>query len=188
MTEYYFETREEWRDWLIRNHKSAAEAWLVFYKKGSGKPGLLYNDSVEEALCFGWIDGKLKGVNKEYYILRFTVRKAGSKWSKYNIERVQKLIGLGKMQASGLEAYKKALEKPELIYGKRSDGDLKIPDDLLEAFSENKKACMNFLGLSESSRRIQIEWLKSAKRPETRMRRIMKIIDQSERNIRRGTI
>jgi len=184
--ELYFQTREEWHDWLERNNSKAVEVWLICYKKGSGKPVIPYNEAVEEALCFGWIDGKIKSVNKDYYIQRYTPRLKGSRWSKYNIDRVERLIKEGRMKPEGIKAYKVLLEKPHLAYDNRSDGDPGIPDDLAEALSHNKKALNNFTGFSPSARRIYIEWLNSAKRPETRIRRIDKIVGYAEKNIRPG--
>jgi uncharacterized protein YdeI (YjbR/CyaY-like superfamily) len=186
--EHYFQTREEWRDWLEKNHETAEEAWLIYYKKGSDKPRIPYDDAVEEALCYGWIDGKIKSVNKDYYMQRYTPRRKGSRWSKYNIERVQKMIKAGKMEPAGLKAFREVLERPELVYDNRADGDPDIPDELLQALSSNKKALNNFMNFSQSVRRIYIEWLKSAKRPETTVRRINKIVELSEKNIRPGII
>jgi uncharacterized protein YdeI (YjbR/CyaY-like superfamily) len=186
--ELYLQTREEWRDWLRRNHKTAADVWLIYYKKGSGKSTIKYSDAVEEAICFGWIDGKIKSVNKDYYIQRYTPRRSGSRWSKYNIDRVQKMISLGKMEPAGLSSFREVLEKPELVYDNRSDGEPEIPEDLMEAFSSNKKAFGNFMNFSTSTRRTYIDWLNSAKKAETRPGRINKIIYSSEQNKRPGMI
>lgn len=186
--EYYFQTREEWHDWLERNHATAEEAWLIYFKKGSGKLRIPYAEAVEEALCFGWIDGKIKSVNKDYYMQRFTPRRKGSRWSKYNIERVQKLINEGRMEPAGLIAFREVLEKPHLVYDNRSDGDPDIPVELFEALRSDKKALDNFMNFSQSTRRIYIQWLKSAKRPETRERRIEKIVNLAEKNIRPGLV
>lgn len=98
----YVTNRKHWREWLEENHDKKTEIWLVFYKKASGKPSIAYNDAVEEALCFGWIDSMEKGIDQERYALRFTPRNPKSKWSKSNIERVQKLIKEGKMTKAGL--------------------------------------------------------------------------------------
>jgi uncharacterized protein YdeI (YjbR/CyaY-like superfamily) len=184
--ELYLTTREEWRKWLEKNHFTEREVWLVYYKKPSGKPRIPYNDAVEEALCFGWIDGKIRRINEDYYIQRFTPRRPGSRWSKYNIERVNKLIKSGQMKPEGLKAFRESVEKPELVYDNRSDGEPVIPDDLQEAFSANSVSRKNFMNFSPSARRIYIEWLNSAKREDTRARRIEKIIDQAARNIRPG--
>jgi uncharacterized protein YdeI (YjbR/CyaY-like superfamily) len=182
----YFKTRKEWHNWLEKNHTIAEEIWIIYYKKSSGKPRIPYTAAVEEALCFGWIDGKIQSVNKDYYIQRFTPRRPGSRWSKYNIERVQKLIREDKMKPAGLKAYSKALDKPDLIYGNRSDGDPGIPDDLMNTLNKNDMAYKNFMGFSQTARRIYIEWLNSAKRSETRMRRILTIVDLAEKKIKPG--
>ncbi|TAL60920.1 MAG: hypothetical protein EPN88_15280 [Bacteroidetes bacterium] len=184
--ELYLKTREEWHKWLIENYSTSEEIWLIYYKKPSGKPRIPYIDAVEEALCFGWIDGKIKKINEDYFIQRFTPRRPNSRWSKYNLERVQKLINEGRMRPEGLKAYKKALEKPELTYDNRSDGDPGIPDDLMNSFAKNSLAYNNFMKFSASSRRLYIDWLNSAKKAETRPKRIQKIIGFAEKNIRPG--
>jgi len=184
--ELYITDRMEWRKWLEENHSTCEEVWLRYYKKPSGKPRIPYNDAVEEALCFGWIDGKIKRINEDYYIQRFTPRRPGSRWSKYNIDRVNKLIKSGQMLPAGLKAYKQAKEKPELIYDDRRDGIPVEPDDLIKAMKKNKIASKNFANFTQSSRRMYIEWLNSAKRSETRVKRIKKIIELSEKNIKPG--
>ena len=186
--ELYLKTRKEWRSWLEKNHGTAEEVWLKYYKKPSGKPRIPYNDAVEEALCFGWIDGKIKRINEDYYVQRFTPRRKGSRWSKYNIERIQRLIKEGRMDQAGLKAYQEALKKPELIYDNSADGDPEIPADLLEELSKNKTALNNFLKFTQSTRRIYIGWLISSKRPETRSKRISKIIGFAAKNIRPGLV
>ena len=108
--ELYVTTRAEWRDWLEENHSTIKEIWLVYYKKPSGKPRIPYVEAVEEALCFGWIDGKIRKINEDYYVQRFTPRRPGSRWSKYNIERVERLIKSGQMKPEGLKAYENALD------------------------------------------------------------------------------
>ena len=184
--ELYITDRMGWRKWLEKNHLKCEEVWLRYYKKHSGKPRIPYNDAVEEALCFGWIDGKIKRINEEYYIQRFTPRRSGSRWSKYNIDRVNKLIKSGQMQPAGLKAYKQAMEKPELIYDDRRDGNPSEPEDLMTALKKNEKALKNFKNFTQSSRRMYIGWLNSAKKPETRIRRINKIVELSEKNIKPG--
>ena len=184
--ELYFTAREEWRDWLKENHSVSEGVWLVYYKKASGKKRIPYDDAVEEALCFGWIDGKIKRINEDYYIQRFTPRRRGSRWSKYNVERVKRMIYEGKMEMAGMIAYNETFEKPELIYDNRSDGNPEMPDDLRDALSLNMKARVNFENFAPSFRRMYIEWLNSAKRQDTRVRRINKIVNLSENNIRPG--
>jgi uncharacterized protein YdeI (YjbR/CyaY-like superfamily) len=187
-SELYLTTREEWHRWLEKNHSIAGEVWLIYYKKSSGKPRIPYVDAVEEALCFGWIDGKINKINDNYFVQRFTPRRSGSRWSQYNIERVQRLLKEGRMKSSGLKAYMEAEKRPELIYENRTDGDPKTPYDLMDRLNKSKSALENFMNFSISSRRMYIEWLNSAKRPETRSRRIEKIIGLAEKNIKRGLL
>lgn len=184
--ELYFIDRKDWREWLEKNHSSYQEVWLRYFKKPSGKPRIPYIDAVEEALCFGWIDGKIKRINDDYYIQRFTPRRPGSRWSKYNIDRVEKLKKLGLMKPAGLKAYQESLEKPELIYDDRRDGHPEPPDDLIKALKKNKKAFENFSNFSQSSQRMYIGFLNSSKKPETRISRIQKIVERAEKNQKPG--
>jgi uncharacterized protein YdeI (YjbR/CyaY-like superfamily) len=184
--ELYVKTREEWRKWLEENHSKMEGIWLIYYKKISGKPRIPYNDAVEEALCFGWIDSKIKRVNDDYYIQWFTPRRSGSRWSKLNIGRVQKLIKEGRMKPEGLSAYEKADKKPELIYDIKTETTMIEPDDLIDALRKNTMAYNNFINFPPSSRKLYILWLNDAKREETRNGRIAKIVDRSEKNIRAG--
>jgi uncharacterized protein YdeI (YjbR/CyaY-like superfamily) len=186
--ELYLRTREEWRHWLENNHNKTEEVWLVYYKKLSGKPRIPYNDAVEEALCFGWIDGKIKRINDDYYIQRFTPRRKGSRWSKYNIERVERLIIQKKMIDIGLSAYKDLLDHPELAYSDNRDGDLKIPKDLENELKRNKAAYRNFNNFPPSVRRIYLKWYDNAKRPETIANRIKKIVAFAEKNQKPGML
>jgi uncharacterized protein YdeI (YjbR/CyaY-like superfamily) len=184
--ELYVKTREEWRKWLEENHSDMQGIWLIYYKKISGKPRIPYNDAVEEALCFGWIDGKIKRVNDDYYIQWFTPRRPGSQWSKLNICRVQKLIKEGQMRPEGLAAYEKVTKKPELIYDINTEDSMLVPDDLINALKKNVEAYNNFINFPPSSRKLYILWLNNAKREETRQGRLVKIVDRSAKNIRAG--
>jgi uncharacterized protein YdeI (YjbR/CyaY-like superfamily) len=184
--ELYVKTREEWRKWLEENHSSVQGIWLIYYKKPSGKPRIPYNDAVEEALCFGWIDSKIKKVNDDYYIQWFTPRRPGSRWSKLNMGRVQKLIKEGRMRPEGLSAYEEVSKKPKLIYDIRPEDNIPLPDDLSEALKKNIAAHNNFINFPPSSRKLYVFWLNDAKREETRKARIAKIVERSEKNIKAG--
>ena len=184
--ELFFKNREEWHKWLEDNSAASDGLWLMIYKKHTGKECISYVDAVEEALCFGWIDGKLKRVNDDYYIQSYTPRRPGSRWSKYNIERVERLIREGRMTPAGMEAYNKIFTNPHLVYDNRSSGDPEIPEELLSALKENESALQNFKNFPPSARRIYIEWYKYAKRDKTRMDRIKKIVRLSEQNHRPG--
>jgi uncharacterized protein YdeI (YjbR/CyaY-like superfamily) len=184
--ELYFRTRKQWRKWLEKHHSVSDGVWLIYYKKVSGKTSVSYEDAVEEALCFGWIDSKIKRVNEEYYIQSFTPRRKRSRWSKYNIERVKKLIDKGLMSPAGLAEYQKALDNPGLVYENRTDVDPEIPEDLMTELDRNSAAKANFLNFSASARRTYISWLNDAKRPDTRVARTKKIVELSELNKRPG--
>lgn len=184
--ELYVKSREEWRLWLEENHSRVPGIWLIYYKKRSGKPRIPYNDAVEVALCFGWIDGKIKRVNDDYFVQWFTPRRSGSRWSGLNMKRARRLIKEGQMKPEGLSAYNETLKKPGLIYEIKSDIHIPIPVDLMVALRKNIAAYNNFINFPPSSRRLYVLWLNSAKKGETRKGRIEKIVDRSENNIRAG--
>jgi uncharacterized protein YdeI (YjbR/CyaY-like superfamily) len=186
MEELYFSNRENWRKWLQENHEQSEGIWLIYYKKPSGKPRIKYDDAVEEALCFGWIDSKIKRINDEYYVQYFTPRRKGSVWSKYNLERVKSLIERGQMHPSGMEKYREAIENPGLVYDNKTDGEPVIPEDLEKELQKNSEAYQNFVNFSLSARRIYIGWLNNAKRPETRNKRILQVVEFSKQNKRPG--
>jgi len=181
--ELHFTKREEWRNWLKSNHASVREAWLVFYKKPSGKTRIPYNDAVEEALCFGWIDGKLKKINDDYYIQRFTPRRRDSIWSEINVSRARKMISEGLMMKSGMDAFQVYLDNPSLLIVRNMEVPA-IPDELLRKLKKNKKTYDNFMNFPVSTRRLYLQWLTAAKRDETFSRRISKILELSEKNIK----
>ena len=176
-------TREDWRKWLEKNHAATDGIWLLYYKKHTAKPSVTYREAVEEALCFGWIDGKIRRINDECYIQWYTPRRRGSRWSALNVERVRKLISQGLMMPAGLEAFKIA-EKNTSLIEKRTEVNLTIPDDLSDALRKNKVAMDNFMKFPPSSRKLYLQWLESSKKPETRVNRIAKIVDRSEKNLK----
>jgi uncharacterized protein YdeI (YjbR/CyaY-like superfamily) len=184
--ELYFATRDEWRRWLDENHSASEGIWLIYYKKSSGKPRIPYAEAVDEALCFGWIDGKIMRVSDDYYKQWFTPRRKGSRWSKFNIEKVRKLIGEGRMMEMGMKAYKEVLNHPDRIYDSKPQENLEIPSDLQEELKKNGKAWDNFIRFPVSVQQLCIRWINSSKRTETRLRRINRIKDQSADNIRPG--
>lgn len=184
--ELVFRNRKEWRKWLEKNSGSSEGIWMLRYKKHTGKECVPYVEAVEEALCFGWIDGKIKRINDEYFVQYYTPRRSGSRWSKYNIDRVERLISQGRMTDSGMRIYKEVLLKPHLAYENRASGDPEIPGELLTALKGSDKAFKNFMNFSPSSRRIYIEWYKYAKRDKTRLERIKRIVKLSEQNQRPG--
>lgn len=167
--------QEEWRAWLQKNHETAPGVWLVFFKKHTGKPRISYDEAVEEALCFGWIDSLPRKLDDERSKLLFTPRKAKSVWSKINKERIERLIETEQMSDAGLR--KIAQAKKDGSWDILNDSDrLIIPAGLAAAFADNRTAEKNFLRFTDSVKRAILEWLNSAKRPETKAKRIEEIV------------
>jgi uncharacterized protein YdeI (YjbR/CyaY-like superfamily) len=170
----YFTNRKDWRAWLEKNYDKKKEVWLIYYKKYTREKTIPYDDAVEEALCFGWIDSTVKRIDDRKHMQRYTPRNLKSVWSKYNIARVKKMIKEGKMTEIGLEKYeygmKHNLQAPD------TDKDVKIPEDLHNALEKEKKAFENFYNLAPSYRIMYIYWIISAKKEETRKRRIDKAV------------
>lgn len=181
--EFYPRNRQAWRNWLQKNHATKQSVWLIMYKKSSGKPTILYNEVVEEALCFGWIDSVPRKRDAESSFLYISVRKAKSGWSALNKTRIEKLLRENKMAADGLqkiEAAKKdgswsALDKIEA---------LEMPAALQKALTRNKKALAHFNGFPSSVRKQLFLWVESAKTPVTKEKRITGIVTLAEKNIR----
>jgi uncharacterized protein YdeI (YjbR/CyaY-like superfamily) len=176
MKTLYVKNRNEWRTWLEKNSKSSEEIWLIYYKKASGKPRLAYEDAVGEALCFGWIDGKIRKLDEECYAQRFSPRKFGSHWSALNIKRVKRLIEAGSMTAAGLEAFTRHSAR------KTSPLPTGLPKDLKERFTIHVKAWGNFNRFPPYYRRMTIGWVASAKKQETKLKRLRQLISYSDQN------
>jgi uncharacterized protein YdeI (YjbR/CyaY-like superfamily) len=176
---YYAKDRKAWRNWLEKNHAKSAGIWLIYYKKSSGKRRVEYNDAVEEALCFGWIDSTTRPIDDEKYMQRFTPRKPKSGWSGLNKQRIERMIQKGLMTSVGLEKIEIAKkngswESLDKIYAPIEQ--LQIPDDLEKAFSKNKKAKTNFHNFPVFARRQFLYWINAAKRDETRKARIKQAV------------
>jgi uncharacterized protein YdeI (YjbR/CyaY-like superfamily) len=155
----YVTNREEWRSWLAKNHNKEKEIWLIYYRKSSGKPRIPYNDAVEEALCYGWIDSILKGIDEEKFAQRFSKRKPTSKLSASNKERIRRLIQQKKMTVAGLNAISKIFDN-----SKDKKEQPVIALDILKPLKANKKAWKNFQKLPESYKRIRIGFIESRRR------------------------
>lgn len=174
--EYYAKDRNTWRKWLEKHHQHTPGIWLRYYKKDSGKARVPYDEAVEEALCFGWIDSTTRSGGDEYYIQLFMPRKPKSVWSKPNKERVKRLIDNGMMTEAGLEKIKMAKENG--MWNKLDDVDsLTIPTDLAKAFTKHKKAKKYYNTLKPTPQKYMLYWMNSAKRQDTRDRRIEEIIE-----------
>lgn len=171
----YVKDRKEWRKWLQKHHAKLPGAWLVYYKKASGKPRVEYADAVEEALCFGWIDSTMRPLDEERYIQLFTPRKPKSEWSKLNKERVSKLIAAGLMTKAGME--KIEISKKNGNWTKTDHVHaLEAPEDLAKQLAKNKKANAYFNSLRDTNKKYLLHWLSAAKREETRKKRLDEIM------------
>lgn len=176
-------TRAEWREWLERNHARAEGVWLISYKKGTGKPRFEYDEAVEEALCFGWIDSKPNKLDEERSMLWFAPRKPGTGWSRANKERVEKMIAAGKMAPAGL-AKVEAAKRDGSWTALDAIEALEIPPDLEKALEANPKAQEYFAAFPRSAKRSILEWIANAKTPETRARRVAETARLAAKNIR----
>ncbi len=177
----YAKDRQEWRQWLKEHHNSSPGVWLIYYKKNSDKPRVEYKEAVEEALNFGWIDSKAKVLDEERYMQVFTPRKPCSNWSRSNKERVQKLIKNGLMQPAGLEKIDAAKKNGSWTFMDDIE-DLVIPEDLKNILKQNKAAYLNFEAFSDSVKKQILYWIASAKRKDTRLRRIKKTVELAAKN------
>ncbi len=176
-------SRGAWRDWLAENHDKSFGIWFVYFKKQSGKPRVSYDEAVEEALCFGWIDSLPRKIDEEKSKLLFTPRKPKSVWSKLNKTRIDKLIQNGLMTEIGLAKIEIAKANGSWNILDASDR-LEIPSDLRREFAANKLAESNFNAFSEAVRRVILAWINSAKRAETRASRINKTVSLAAQNRR----
>jgi uncharacterized protein YdeI (YjbR/CyaY-like superfamily) len=172
----YVKDRRQWHTWLAKNGACAQEIWLIYPKKHSSEVCIPYDHAVEEALCFGWIDGMTGKLDADRYVQRFTPRRPTSRWSPINRERARKLIAARKMTAAGLEAF-----RPER---KSEAHPTELPENLETAFRRQVKAWKNFQQFPPSYRRMTIAWVASAKKEETRMKRLEKLMEFSAANRR----
>ncbi len=171
-----FKDRAAWREWLQQRNSAASEAWLVIQKKHSRLPGLCLAEAVEEALCFGWIDGQLRRLDDERYLLRFSPRRADSIWSVINIRRVEKLTRAGRMTEAGLKKVAAAEESGQWQAAFEREDTETIPPDLERALRRHKAALAAYRALPASQKKQFIFWLQTAKTEPTRNRRIAEII------------
>ena len=183
----YVTNRDDWRAWLEKNHKTEKEVWLIYYKKHTNHPRIPYDDAVEEALCFGWIDSTVQKIDDQRYAQKFTPRKSASKWSELNKRRVRKLLEEGKMTQAGLTKIgDSVLEAEERSKVEAKKKELVIPEYLKEAFRGNEKAWENFNNLAPSYRRHYVGWITMAKKEETRQKRMREAVELLARNEKLG--
>ncbi len=186
MDKKLFKNRAAWRKWLDEHHATARELWLVYYKKHTGKRSVLYEEAVEEALCYGWIDSQIRRLDDETYMQKYTPRKPGSNWAKSNKERVDRLSREGRMTPAGMAAITAA--KQDGSWEKLDDieEDPTVPPDLADALEKNPTAQRNFEGFAPSYRKQYLWWLGSAKRDETRKKRLLELVERCEQGVKPG--
>ena len=175
----FFASPAAFRAWLATHHESASELWVGFHRKGTGRPSLTWPESVDEALCFGWIDGVRKRVDDERYVIRFTPRKPASAWSAVNLAKMEALLAEGRVKPAGLAAYERRSEAKSRIYSYEQRRQATFPPELARRFRAEKGAWKFFAAQPPGYRSIATFWVVSAKREETRLRRLQKLIDCS---------
>ena len=178
----YFRDRKKWRTWLARNHDKHREAWLVFYKPHADKPSLTYDGAVEEALCYGWIDGLVRRLDEQRYPRKFTPRTNSTKWSESNLKRMKALVKAGLMTDVGLGKLDRNARPTVPPYRRFTS----VPGFFRQALAAKPQARKNFANLADSYRRTYLGWICSAKREETRVRRVREAIHLLERNEKLG--
>ena len=181
---FHPKSRKEWRDWLRKNHNKETSVFLIKYKKHTNKPTISHKESMDEAICFGWIDTTIKRLDDERYRICFVRRNENSRWSNATLGYAKRLIKEGKMSEAGLNAYNEGLKKPVIDHGLPRNPD--TPKDLKEALEKDKKAKQNFNNFAPSYKRIYIYWVEKAKRKETRDKRINEVVKRARENKKWG--
>ncbi|WP_129792270.1 YdeI family protein [Sphingosinicella sp. CPCC 101087] len=185
-TPAFFATEADFRRWLAANHAGADELLVGFWKKGSGKPSIDWPQARDQALCFGWIDGVRKSLDADSYMIRFTPRRPGSIWSKVNVERFEALKAAGRMTEAGARAFAGGRENRS-HYSYESEPSALSPEET-GLFRKNAAAWADWEKRPPGYRRMALHWVTSAKRPETRARRLATLIEDSEAGRKLGAI
>jgi uncharacterized protein YdeI (YjbR/CyaY-like superfamily) len=179
MNPQFFRNKKELRAWFKKLHKTEKEIWIGFYKKSLSIEGVTYNDAVDVALCFGWIDGIRKSFDEKSYMNRFTPRNPKSNWSLININKVEELKKLGLMEPAGLEAFEKRRADRSGVYSFEQQKN-KLDEQFIKIFKKNKKAWKYFEEETPSYKKISSHWVMSAKKEETKLKRLEVLISSSE--------
>jgi uncharacterized protein YdeI (YjbR/CyaY-like superfamily) len=183
MTPIFFQDRYDFREWLVKNHKSEYELFVGYYKVGSAKPSMTWSQSVDEALCFGWIDGIRRSIDNERYCIRFTPRKPNSAWSNINIQKVEELKKNGLMKQSGLDVFNNRKISKSGIYSFENE-PAELKHIFENTFKANKPAWDFFITQAPSYKRTIFHWIMSAKQETTQLSRLNKTITASEKQKR----
>jgi len=178
----FFSTPFQFRAWLQANHAAVRELWVGFHKKDSGKPSITWPEAVDQALCFGWIDGVRRSLDARSYVIRFTPRKPRSTWSAVNISRAKELAIQGLMGPAGLKAFEQRTDDKSAIYSYEQRKTAKLPHEQERNFRANREAWDFFASQPPWYQRTAIYWVTSAKKEETRAKRLATLIDYSERH------
>lgn len=183
MNPIFFQNQQEFREWLRKNFEISTEVLVGYYKVHTKKPSMTWSESVDQALCFGWIDGIRRSIDDDSYCIRFTPRKSTSNWSNVNIKKVENLIKNGQMLEVGLKAFAKRKEEKSGVYS-FENGEQPLPDNLSNLLKAKKKA-NDFLNKQPKSyQKMAVRWIMSAKRAETQLSRLDKLIAESEKGNR----
>jgi len=177
-----FASKKKWTDWLAKQHDKSPGVWLKIAKRDSGIPSVTYDEALESALCYGWIDGQKKGFDDKYWLQKFTPRGPKSIWSKINTEKVERLIESGEMRPAGLKSIEAAKNDGRWDAAYASQKNISIPDDFHSALDKNKKAKAFFETLKSAERYSFLFRIQTAKKAETRAKRIQQFIEMLERN------
>ena len=175
-----FASRKQWSDWLARQHNKSTGVWLKLAKKDSGKKSVTYEEALDIALCYGWIDGQKKGFDDKYWLQKFTPRGPKSIWSKINTEKAERLIASGEMKPAGLKAIEAAKEDGRWDAAYASQKNITVPEDFQAALDQNTKARAAFALLKSAERYSFLFRIHHAKKPETRARHIQKFVEMLE--------
>ncbi|KAA5532520.1 bacteriocin-protection protein [Taibaiella lutea] len=178
MAPVFFEKQSGFRKWLKQHHEKETELLVGFYKVDSGKPSMTWSESVDEALCFGWIDGVRKSIDKDSYQIRFSQRKPSSIWSAINIKKVEKLKEQGLMYPAGIAAFEMRKEERSKIYSHETE-NVKFMPEFEKQFKANKNAWEYFQLLAASYQKVSIHWVMSAKQASTQTKRLKSLIEDS---------
>lgn len=186
MKMFQAKNRQEWRDWLALYHQKETEIWLVYYKKHTKKESVSYIESVEEALCFGWIDGTKKRIDEERYTHRFTIRRPKSQWSKVNIRLAEKLIKEKKMSPAGMAFFENRIPYKDDIDNEYREQIYTLSPELKKSLQSHTVAWGNFQKLAPSHQKQYIAWIQSAKTEPTRLKRLAEAIAMLVENKKLG--
>lgn len=184
----HFKTRNQWRGWLEKNHGRKKEVWLKYYKRNSGKKSVSYEEAVEEAICFGWIDTTARSVDDESYMQKFTPRNPRSAWSLLNKRRALKMMKAGRMTKAGMAKIRVAKESGAWAGAYTLKKTAKMPQDLKKALEKNERAQENFNNFPNGARNYYVMWVEDAKLEETRRRRIRRVVAFCTKGVKYGMV